>query len=134
MLFSFSPSKKRNLARRFGVFFFQSVGGGIGIETASVIDFALRRANENMVVPFVVEIPAVAYGNVNAFVFRTLDKSGEAVMVFSDVYKLPVIFTAHCFQVVDIFGLKGFVVFAGVAPRRKFIIQLFFEFRYFCHR
>ena len=68
------------------------------IETASVIDFALRRANENMVVPFVVEIPDVAYGNVNAFVFCTLDKSGETVMVFSDVYKLPVILRHIAFR------------------------------------
>ena len=87
-----------------------------------------------MVVPFVAEIPDVADGDVNAFVFRTLDKSGKAIMVSSDVDELPVIFTAHCFQVVDIFGLKGFVVFAGVTPGRKFIIQIFFEFRYFCHR
>ena len=86
------------------------------IETAPVIDFVFRRANENMVVPFIAEIPDVADGDVNAFVFCTLDKNGETVMISSDVDELPVIFTAHCFQVVDIFGLKGFVVFAGVAP------------------
>ena len=69
------------------------------IETAPVIDFVFCRANENMVVPFVAEIPDVADGDVNVFVFRTLDKSRKAIMVFSDVDELPVIFTAHCFQV-----------------------------------
>lgn len=99
------------------------------VKTASVIDFVFRRANEDMVVPFVTEIPDVADGDVNAFVFRAFDESGETVMVSSNVDELPVIFFAHCFQVVDIFGLKGFVVFAGVAPRRKFVIQIPFEFR-----
>ena len=86
------------------------------IETASVIDFVFCRANENMVVPFVAEIPDVADGYVNAFVLHTFDKSGKAIMVFSNVDELPVIFTAYCFQVVDVFGLKGFIIFAGVAP------------------
>ena len=99
------------------------------IETASVIDFVFCRANENMVVPFIVEIPDVADGDVNAFVFRAFDKCRKAVMVPSDVDELPVIFTAHCFQVVDIFGLKGFIIFARVTAGRKFVIQIPFEFR-----
>lgn len=48
------------------------------IETAPVIDFVFRRANENMVVPFVAEIPDVADGYVNAFVLRAFDESGKA--------------------------------------------------------
>ena len=67
------------------------------IETGPVIDFVFRRANENMVVPFVAEIPDVADGYVNAFVLRAFDESGKAIMVSSYVDELPVIFTAHCF-------------------------------------
>ena len=67
------------------------------IETAFVINFVFRRANENVIVPFIIEIPDVADGDVNTFVFRALDESGEAVVVFSDVDELPVIFPAQCF-------------------------------------
>ena len=70
----------------------------------------------------------IADRDVDKFVLATLDKGGEAVMVSANIDELPVIIPTHFFQVVDVFGLKGFIIFAGVAPRRKFVIQIFFEF------
>ena len=64
---------------------------GIVVKTASVIDFVLCRSYEDMVVPFVAEIPDVADGNVHKLVLAALDKGGKAIMVSSIVYKLPMI-------------------------------------------
>ena len=54
-------------------------------------------------------------------------------MVSSDIDELPMIVAAHRFQVVDILGLKGFIIFAGIAPGRKFVADVLFEFCKFCH-
>jgi len=81
-----------------------------------------------MVVPFIAEIPDVADRDVHKLVLTALDKGRKAIVVSANIDELPVIIPTHFFQVVDVFGLKGFVIFAGVAPRRKFVIQIFFEF------
>ena len=57
------------------------------VKTASVIDFVFRRANEDVSVPFVVEIPDVADGDVDAFVFSAFDKDRKTVMVSAYVDK-----------------------------------------------
>lgn len=84
------------------------------VKTASVIDFVFRCANEDIAVPFVAEIPDVAYRYIHKLVLAALDKGRKAVVISAYIDELPVIFFAHCFQVVDIFGLKGLVIFAGV--------------------
>lgn len=48
----------------------------------------------------------VGYGYVNAFVFRALYESRKAVVIFTDVYKLPMVLFAYRTKVIDIFGLK----------------------------
>ena len=95
-------------------FHVQSVKSCIVVKTASVIDFVFRGSNENMVVPFIAEIPDVADRDVHKLVLTALDKGGKAIVISAYIDELPVIFFAHCFQVVDIFGLKGLVIFAGV--------------------
>ena len=77
------------------------------VKTASVVDFVFCRANEDIVVPFVAEIPDVADRYVHKLVLAALDKGRKAVVVSAYIDELPVIFFAHCFQVVDVFGLKG---------------------------
>ena len=81
-----------------------------------------------MSVPFVVEIPDVADGDVDAFVFSAFDKDRKAVMVSAYVDELPVIIPAHCFQVVDVLSLERFVIFAGITAGGKLIVQIFFKF------
>ena len=106
---------------------------GIVVKTASVIDFVLRRSYEDMVVPFVAEIPDVADGDIHKLVLAALNKGGKAIMVSSNVDKLPMICLAHSLQIVYVFGLKGLVIIAGVAPGRKFVVQILLEFSYLCH-
>ena len=84
------------------------------VKTASVIDFVFRCANEYIAVPFVAEIPDVADRYIHKLVLTALDKGRKAVVVSAYIDELPVIFFAHCFQVVDVFGLKGFVIFARI--------------------
>ena len=84
------------------------------VEAASVVLFVLCRADEDIAVPLVCEVPDIRDGYVHAFVFRALDKGGEAVVVSPDIDELPMVFTAQCFQVVDILGLKGFIIFARI--------------------
>ena len=74
-----------------------------------------------MVIPFVGKVANVGYRYVNAFVFRALYKSRKAVMISTDVYKLPVVISAHCFQEIYVFGLKRFVVIACITAGRKLI-------------
>ena len=95
------------------------------IETASVVLFVFRRSYENTAIPFVGEIPDIGNGKVHAFVFRALNKGGEAVVVSSDIDELPMVFATYSFQVVDVLCLKGLVVLAGVTSRRKFISEIF---------
>ena len=59
-----------------------------------------------VVVPFVRKVSDVGNGDINAFVFRAFYKSRKAVMIFTDVYKLPVIVSAHGFQKVYVLCLK----------------------------
>lgn len=103
------------------------------VETAFVVLFVFCRADENAVIPLVGKVSDVAYGNVHAFIFRALDKGRKAVVITPDVDKPPMIFFAHCFQVVYVFSLKSFVIFAGVRAGREFIIKILFEFCKFSH-
>ena len=86
-----------------------------------------------MVIPFIGKISDVGNRYVNAFVSRALYKCRKAVMVSADVDKLPMIVLTHSAKVVDIFGLKRFVVIAGVTTRRKLITYVFFQVFYVCH-
>lgn len=95
------------------------------VESAAVILFIFCRANEDMVIPFVAEIPDVADRDVNAFVFRAFDKSRKAVVVFIDVDELPMVIAAYRLEIVYVFGLKGLVIVAGVAARGKFVREIF---------
>lgn len=72
-------------------------------------------------------------GEINAFVFRTLDERRKAVMVFPDVDELPVVFFTDGAQVIQILRLKGFVIVPGVAARGKLVIKVLFEFCKFRH-
>ena len=84
------------------------------IETAPVIDFIFRCANEDIAVPFIAKIPDVADRYIHKLVLTALDKGRKAVVVSAYIDELPVVYFAHCFQVVDVFGLKGFVIFARI--------------------
>ena len=84
------------------------------VKSAVIILLVLGFAYQNVVVPFVGEKPNVAYGNVNALVFRTLDKCRKAVMISSDVHELPMILLAYRAQEVDVFRLKTFVVISRI--------------------
>lgn len=86
------------------------------VKTASVIDFVFRCANEDIAVPFIAEIPDVADRDVHKLVLTALDKGRKAIVVSANIDELPMVIPAHCFQIVDVFGLKRFVIFAGVAP------------------
>ena len=132
-MISYRASLKRHIAEQLGYLYFQPLESGVVVETAPVIDFVFSRSHEDMVEPFVCKVSYVADGYVDAFVFRAFDKGGEAIMIFPDVDKLPMVFTAHCFQVVQIFCLKALVIVAGVAPGRKFVREIFFEFCDFSH-
>ena len=48
-------------------------------------------------------------------------------MISTDVYKLPVVISAHCFQEIYVFGLKRFVVVACITAGRKLITYVFFQ-------
>lgn len=103
------------------------------VKAAFIILFVFRRSDENTAVPFVGEIPDIGNGKVHTFVFRALNKGGEAVVVSPDIDELPMVFATYSFQVVDVLCLKGLVVLAGVTSRRKFISEILFEFCDFSH-
>ena len=91
------------------------------------------RCREDMAVPFVSEVPDIRDGYVHAFVFRALDKGGEAIVVSADIDELPMVFTAHRLQIVDVLGLEGLIVLASVRTGREFISEILFEFCDFSH-
>ena len=61
------------------------------IKTASVIDFVFRGSNENMVVPFIAEIPDVADRDVHKLVLTALDKGRKAIVVSANIDELPMV-------------------------------------------
>ena len=67
------------------------------VKTASVVDFVFCRANEDIVVPFVAEIPDVADRYIHKLVLAALDKGRKAVVISSYVDELPVIIPTHLF-------------------------------------
>ena len=98
------------------------------VEPAAEVLFVLCRSDQDMPVPFVDKVPDVADGDVHAPVPTALDKRRKAVVVLPDVDEPPMIFPAYRFQVVDVFRLKAFVIFARIASAGKFVREIFFEF------
>ena len=82
---------------------------------------------------FAVRMRIWLYHSFVKFVFRALDKGGEAVVVSSDIDELPMIFAAYSFQIVDVLCLEGLIVIAGVTSGREFISEILFEFCDFSH-
>ncbi|WP_297931978.1 hypothetical protein, partial [uncultured Coprobacter sp.] len=61
---------------------------------------------EDMAVPFVREVPDIRNGYIHASVLRALNKGGEAIVVSTDIDELPMVFTAHRLQIVDVLCLE----------------------------
>ena len=103
------------------------------VESAAVVLFVLRRADEDMPVPFVGEIPHVRDGNVDTLVFRALDERRKAEAIFPHVDELPMDFFAMRTPLIQVLRLKRFVILAGVAASRKFVGKVLFVFGILSH-
>ena len=103
------------------------------VKAAAVILLVLCCTNEDMVVPFICEIPYIRDGNVDTLVFRAFDERRKAVMIFPYIDELPMVFFTDGAKVIQILRLKRSVIFAGVTARRKFVGKIFFEFFDFSH-
>lgn len=78
----------------------------IVVKAASVVLFVFCCSDEDMAVPFVREVPDIRNGYIHASVLRALNKGGEAIVVSTDIDELPMVFTAHRLQIVDVLCLE----------------------------
>jgi hypothetical protein len=56
------------------------------------------------------------------------NKHGKPVMAFAGNNQCPTIFVAECAQIIYVFALKGFVIFARVATCGKGVMKILFKF------
>lgn len=96
------------------------------VKTAAVVFFALRRADEDMSVPFIGEVAHIGDRDVHTFVVAALDKCGKAVMTLFDIDELPVFF-AHRSEIADVFRREDLVIIARIATGRKFAGEILFK-------
>lgn len=61
------------------------------IHASVVISLVPCRPYENVVVPFIIEVPHVANGEVNVLVLRISDKGRKVVMIAPDIHKFPTV-------------------------------------------
>lgn len=89
------------------------------IHSSVVISLVLCGANQYVIVPFVIEVPHVAYGEVNVLSRFVTDKGSKAIVIAPDIYEFPTIEFTEGTKIIDILCLKGLVIFARIAARTE---------------
>ena len=89
------------------------------IHASVVISLVLCRPYENVIVPFIIEVPHVANGEVNVLSRFVTDKCGKVVMIAPDIHEFPTIEFTEGTKIIDILCLKGLVVFARIYARTE---------------
>lgn len=98
------------------------------IHASVVISLVPCRPYENVVVPLIIEVPHVAYREINVLSRFVTDKGGKVVMIAPDIHEFPTVKFAEGTKIIDILCLKGLVVFARIYVRTECMGKILAKF------
>lgn len=98
------------------------------IHASVVISLVLCRPYENVIVPFIIEVPHVANGEINVLALRISDKGGKVVVIAPDIHEFPPVEFADGTKIIDILCLKGLVVFPRIYARAERVGKILAKF------
>lgn len=92
------------------------------VAMSRTVFFAVRSADQNVIIPIGFIIPHVENGKENIFTLGVFNKARKRIVIAKHLTEFPIVLTAKRAKIVYIFRLKRDIIFARINAGTEFVM------------